>query len=405
MVSKYSTKTGGWGIFVAVVCCNILVVQAYALEESIQAGGSNAAAVHQLGQTGEGVNVGIIAARNLRATHEAFKDSNGVSHAFNYDFSGSGILVDWHDTRLAGIISSRGGTLHQNDIGVAPDADIYCARVVDSNDGIDWYELSNALAELISTHNCRVIVTGFQLEAPPYDGNSYWTLLYDYYAYQTGAIFAIAAGNNNSYVTIFGDAYNGITTGGLRLNDPANQFDYRRVGSVSGSGPTDDDRRKPDITAPSQSQTVPDSSNDTAWATVGSTAGETSWSVPHTAGAAALLLGLADNTPGPNDNKSEVIKAVIVNSTMPNVNDKADSSTNPADSDNTWNEDRGYGRLDVLRAYQTLDTIEVEPDISITQDRGWGFGRLTQSQTNGFIHNHHYNPVPAYSNPCLAAKN
>jgi hypothetical protein len=363
----------------------MLAVQAYGLEESTQAGGSNAAAVHQLGQTGQDVNIGVILARNIRATHEAFIDDNNVPHAFNYDFSGSGVLIDWHDTRLAGIISSRGGAAFPNDIGVAPGADIHCARVVDDANNLVWNELSDALDELITTHNCRVIVTGFQLEIPPYDGNSIWTLLYDYYAYQTGAIFANAAGNyynNNIYVTIFGDAYNGITTGGLRLNNPNNEFDYRRVGSISCVGPTADGRRKPDITAPSQNQTVPTSSSDKAWTTTGSTGGETSWSVPHTAGAAALLLGLADDTPGPNDNRSEVIKAVLVNSAMPNVNDKNGNFTNPADSNNTWQYQRGYGRLDVLRAYQTLNTNELEPDVNIVQDKGWAFGRLTQGQTN-----------------------
>lgn len=375
---------GIWGIVVAAFFCNMLAVQVYGLEESTQAGGSNAAAVHQLGETGQGVNVGVILARNIRATHEAFKDDLGASHAFNYDFSGSGILIDWHDTQLAGIISSRGGAAFPNDIGVAPGTDIYCARVVDDACSIAWNELSNALEGLITTHNCRVIVTGFQLETAG-DGNSAWTLLYDYYAYQTGAIFANAAGNNYTYVTIFGDAYNGITTGGLRLNNVNNQYDYRRVGSASGAGPTADGRRKPDITAPSQSQTVPTSSNDNTWTTVGTTLGETSWAVPQTAGAAALLLGLADDTPGPNDNKSEVIKAVLVNSAMPNVNDKNGNFTNPADSNNTWHNQRGYGRLDVLRAYQTLNTNEAEPDVNPGApglDKGWAFGRLTQGQTN-----------------------
>ena len=381
-VRRYAKIWGGLGVFVATFCCNMLTLQAYALEESTGPGGSNAIAVHQLGETGEGVNVGLILATNVRTTHEAFTDANGMSHAFNYDFSGDGIAISSHDTQLAGIISSRGGAEYPNDIGVAPGADIYCARVADNNGGISWTELDNALSSLITAHNCRVIVTGFELTGLGADGNSPWTMLYDYYAYQNGVIFANAAGNENTYVAVFGDAYNGITTGGLQLNDLNNPFEYRMTGSASGSGPTPDGRRKPDITAPAQSQIVPTAASDTAWATVGTTLGETSYSTPHTAGAAALLLGLADKTPGPNDNRSEVIKAVLVNAAMPNVNNKAGSDTNPADSNNTWNEDRGYGRLDVLRAYQTLDSNEVEPNTNIAQDRGWGYGRLAQGQTN-----------------------
>jgi hypothetical protein len=210
------------------------------------------------------------------------------------------------------------------------------------------------------------------------------TMLYDYYAYQYGVIFINAAGNENTYVAIFGDAYNAITTGGLRLTDPSNQYDYRRAGFLSGSGPTSDGRRKPDITAPSQSQTVPTSASDTAWTTIGSSNGETSWAIPHAAGAAALLLGLADTTPGPNDNNSVVIKAVIVNSTMPNIENKMGAETNPANSNNTWQADRGYGRLDCLRAYQMLDTNEVEPGTTTTQDRGWGYGKITKGQSNAY---------------------
>ena len=370
------------GVFVAISFCSRLAPQVLALEESTGPGGSNAIAVHQLGDTGEGVNVGLILARNVRTTHEAFTDGNGVSHAFNYDFSGDGNSISSHDTQLAGIISSRGGIANPNDIGVAPGADIYCARLADNNNGISWVDFNNAIADLILNRGCRVIVTGFELVGITPDGQSDWTLLYDYYAYKYGVIFANPAGNENTYVAIFGDAYNGITTGGLRLNDLNDQNNYRMVGSLSGSGPTTDGRRKPDIAAPTQSQTVPTSSSDTAWMEVGTAYGETSYSAPQMAGAAALLLALADQTVEPNDNYSEVIKAVLVNSAMPNVNNKAGSSTNPADSNNTWHKDRGYGRLDVLRAYQTLDTNEIELSVNITQDKGWGYGRLTQGQTD-----------------------
>ena len=36
----------------------------------------------------------------------------------------------------------------------------------------------------------------------------------------------------------------------------------------------------------------------------------------------------------------------------------------------------------MLRAYQTLDTNEVEPDVNITQDKGWAFGTLAPDQMN-----------------------
>jgi len=383
-VKKNAFLPALWGIVVLALSYTAPQREAYGLEESTGPGGSNATAVHQLGQTGQDVNIGLILSGNVRITHQAFKDGNGISHAFNYDFGGDGISIIAHDTQLAGIISSRGDSSHPNDFGVAPGADIHCARVSDNSSGVSWTELDNALETLITTQNCRVIVTGFELVGVDPDGNSSMTMLYDYYAYQYDVIFANAAGNENTFVAIFGDAYNGITTGGLRLTDPSNPFDYRRAGSITGSGPTADGRRKPDITAPAQSQTTPTSSGDFAWATVGSAGGETSYSVPQAAGAAAVLLGQADITEGPNDNSSVVIKAVMVNAAFPNVKNKSAVETNPADSNNTWHKDRGYGRLDVLRGYQTLDTSEVEPDISISQEKGWGFGRLEQGQSDNY---------------------
>lgn len=352
----------------------------YALAESTGRGGSNVNSLHELGLTGEGVNIGVISGRNVRITHEAFRDANGVSRAFNYDFSGDGITISSHDTQLAGIIASRGGIGFPNDIGTAPGADIHCARVADNNESISSVFMTRALDELVNTHNCRVITTGFALVGLDPNGQSFWDLLYGYYAYEHDVLFANAAGNNGSTLTVFADAFNGITTGGLILNDPCNQYTYRRVGSISGSGPTSDGRRKPDVTAPAQNQTVPTSSSDTTWATVGTTAGETSYSVPQTAGVAAVLLNAADSTPNPDDGRNEVIRAVIVNSTFPNIDDKLGNQTNPADSNNTWHPDRGYGGIDALRAYEVLDSNEVATDVNIDQQRGWALGTLSPGQ-------------------------
>ncbi len=352
----------------------------YALAESIGRGGSNVNSLHELGLTGEGVNIGVILGHNVRITHEAFLDANGISRAFNYDFSGDGVAISGHDTQLAGIIAGRGGIGFPNDIGAAPGADIHCARVADNNDIISSTYIVAALGELVNAHNCRVITTGFALGGLDPNGQSFWDLLYDYYAYEHDVLFAHAAGNNGSTLTVFADAFNGITTGGLILNDPCDQYTYRRVGSVSGTGPTSDGRRKPDVTAPAQNQTVPTSSSDTAWATVGTTRGETSYSVPHTAGVAAVLLGFADSTPSADDGHNQLIRAVIVNSVFPNIDDKPGSQTNPADPNNTWHPDRGYGGIDALRAYELLDSNEVVPDVNIDQQRGWGFGTVGPGQ-------------------------
>jgi hypothetical protein len=124
---------------------------------------------------------------------------------------------------------------------------------------------------------------------------------------------------------------------------------------------------------------VPSGSSDTSWLTWTSAGGETSFSAPHTAGVAALLLGLADDTNNPNDGHNEVIKAVIVNSTFPNIKDRSGNPTNPADPNNTWHPERGYGRIDALRAYELLDSNQVLADVNITEEKGWAYATMTNS--------------------------
>ena len=53
MVNKSATIVGIWGFIVAAFFSHLPASRVYGLEESIQAGGSNAKAVHQLGQTGQ----------------------------------------------------------------------------------------------------------------------------------------------------------------------------------------------------------------------------------------------------------------------------------------------------------------------------------------------------------------
>ncbi len=380
-MQRYIWRTVFFIIAGAALCPHTLMPKAHGLAESTAEDGSNAKAVHELGETGEGVNIGLIGARNILTTHEAFKDANGQSRAFNHDFTGYGVSVFDHDTWMAGIAASRGGAAHPNDTGVAPGVNIHSARVINDNWTISPANLITALDELITDHNCRVIMTGFVFDGIDPDGQSYWTKMYDYYACQYNVVFANAAGNSGSDVNVHGDAYNGITTGGLIVTTPEI---YDKVGKKSGSGPTSDGRRKPDVVAPAQRQTVPTTPNNNSWTDPnwiywGSLNGETSLSVPHTAGVAALLLGLADDSNDPNDGHNEVIRAVIVNSTFPNIKDKSGNSTNPADPNNTWHHDRGYGRLDALRAYQTLNTDAITKGEETTQEKGWAYVTMTDS--------------------------
>lgn len=372
-------------ICLAVFCHELAIQKVYALAESTAQDGSNAQAVHALGEIGEDVNVGLISMENTRTTHKAFEDVNGVSHAFSYDATDEDLYEpDSHDTWVAGVVASRGSDSHPDDIGVAPGVDIHSAKVTrkksasDPNRVISFDWVADALDVLVNDRDCRVIVTGIAFDPSQIpDGQSQWTLLYDYYAYTHNVIFANPSGKNYTSPTVFGDCYNGITTGGLVVTNPDV---YLKVGNNSNNGPTVDGRLKPDLAAPSQNQTMPHGSSDTGWYQWTNPDGATSLSTPHTAGVAALLLGLADNTTNPDDNQNETIKAVLVNSTFPNILDKLGNPTIPAGPNNPWNKDRGYGRIDALRAYQLLDSNEVFIGAGITEKKGWAFNAIDDGQ-------------------------
>ena len=359
-------------------CCSVLTLvgtKAYGLAESTGPGGSNAQAVHELGQKGASVRIGLISAWNVYDNHEAFfnEDANdapvGPSHVNNVDFSGAGISRLDHDTWMAGIMGSRGGKYgsHPNDIGVAPEVNIVSARIGAYN------QLPNTLDNLITVYNCRVIVSGIADPCVSANGQSQFTLVYDYYAETYDVVFANAAGNGGSVIWSPGDAYNGISTAGL-IAGPSGEYDQAAI--VSGSGYTADGRMKPDVAAPANDQNVPDRGSDT-WDIPFWNDGQTSLAVPHTAGLGALLLGLADDTNETEDSHNEVIRAVIVNSAFPNIKDKQGQSTNPAAPNNVWHEDRGYGRVDALRAYELLAAGKVVKNTTVSQDKGWAYATMT----------------------------
>jgi hypothetical protein len=355
------------------------ICTAPALVESVGPNGSNARIVQQQGLTGKGIHIAMLSSGNARDSHEAFVVSETQRAVLNYDYTGKGTSAASHDTQVAGIIVSQGGPKCPACIGVAPGARLHSARISDG--GLSPYTIDRALNDLIVNKGCRIVVTGVQIPATVVapDGTSVWSNIYDYYAEHYDVLFANAAGNSDSTITIFGDSYNGITTGGLALDD---QGCYRIVGSISNAGPTLDGRRKPELTAPAQRQMIPNAAGDSAWSAAGSARGETSFSAPHTAGAAALLMEWALQTATPDDDKSLTIKAVLVNTADPNVLDK---SKKPTDPDTVvWHSHRGYGRLDVGHALKLLKAERVRPAAPIQNAAGWAY------ETLGFYGRHQY---------------
>ncbi|MEN8126888.1 MAG: S8 family serine peptidase [Planctomycetota bacterium] len=363
-------------VFLSMTC------SAFGLKEALGEYGINAYAVHQRGITGADVNIGLLSAGNVRDGHIAFE--RGEKSAVTlYDFTGSGLSRSPHDTEMAGIILSAGSPSHPNQIGVAPGASLHSARF--SNKQLYPSNVAQALDTLIKNHHCRIIMTGIQLpkKIVVADGNSNWSKLYDYYAETYDVIFAGAAGNSSPLVTVFGDIYNGITTAGLVKSDPNGV--YGAIGSISNSGPTADGRKKPEIAAPTHALITPTSSGGDHWKTLDPDGrGLTSYAVPHTAAVAALLLEAAAKTPAKNDNKSEVIKAVIINSADPAPFNAGSRIGSHADSITAWKPDSGYGKLDASRAYQTLTTGMIEQNTPSKQTKGWAYAVMGKNATHEY---------------------
>jgi hypothetical protein len=348
--------------------------------------GSNVEYLHSIGITGTGVNVGLIASRNVMSTHQAFYKSSADhnSRVINFDYSGSGVnyaggAYPGHDTWVAGIIASRGWTGYATATGAAPGCNLYSARVVTDACTTSTSDFVEAFETFIDTHKCRVFVLPLQFSGFTADGLSNYSNMVDYYAFQYNVILALASGNNYTYPTVFGDAYNGITTGAL-IDERTGYYD--RVGNSSNPGLTVDGRNKPDITAPGSSQVTTHITSTTAVYTTAKD-GATSFSCPQTAGIAALLLQYADSTADPCDGRNTVIKAVIVNSTFPNIRNKTGGYTNPAV--NEWEASRGYGRIDALAAYETLKANRISKSVATSALKGWAYDSTSGNQTHTYL--------------------
>lgn len=356
----------------------------YALNAALGPDGINAYPVHQQGVTGEGVNIALLSNGNVRDGHMAFERSTGSAVKL-YDFTGTGLSRSAHDTHMAGIILSKGSSAHPDQIGAAPGARLHSGRF--SNKNLYARTIAKALDELILKQHCRVIMTGIQLpkEIVIADGTSRWTKLYDYYAETYDVVIVSAAGNSSPSVTVFGDVYNGISTAGLVKSDPNSIYD--KIGSASNRGPTADGRKKPEVAAPTQGLTLPTASGDDHWITVDGTGrGLTSYALPHTAGVAALLFEAAAINPTGNDDRTEVIKAVIVNTADASaINGSAGTAVSAADSISTWREDCGFGKLNAFKAYKVLTAGPIVLNTLVNKNCGWAYGIMDSNETHTYL--------------------
>ncbi len=246
---------------------------------------------------GAGVKIAILDT-GIDLEHQDFKGRIAAIA----DFTGEGIEdASGHGTHVAGIASGDGTAGGGMYTGVAPGADLYIAKVLDSQGsafmsdvmtGIDW-------AVKQEVHVINLSLSG----SPPGDGTDALSETCDLVV-ERGFVTCVAAGNSGpgpSSIGPPGCARNVITVGA--------STDADTVLEASSRGPTADGRVKPDVLFPGAgiiSCRAAGTSLGNALNSAYAEASGTSMAAPHASGVSALLL---EANPGltPNEIKQLIM--------------------------------------------------------------------------------------------------
>ena len=239
--------------------------------------------VWRKGDEGAGVRVAILDT-GCDMGHPDLKDRIRASN----DFSGKGTAQDGngHGSHVAGIIAGSGAASNGKYRGVAPQADLYIAKVLDDQGS---GRMSNVMAGLDWAVSQKAQVVNLSLGSDrSCDGTDALSEACDA-AVGKGLVVVVAAGNSGPGARTVGSpgcAREVITIGASNDDDDVTNFSSR--------GPTSDGRVKPDVVLPGMniiSVRAADTSLgsgqvDAFYASLSGT----SMATPHAAGVAALLL-------------------------------------------------------------------------------------------------------------------
>lgn len=292
------------------------------LDQSVSQVG--AAQAWRLGQTGNGVTVGVLDT-GVDGEHPDLLDA--VTDAQDFTGSESGpVDLNGHGTHVASIITGNGAAADGRYVGVAPDAHLLNGRVLDENGrgqeswviaGMQW--AAEAGADIV---NLSLGVGMFS------DGTDPTSRAVDELTASTGTLFVAAAGNSqrpSDYgISAPATADSALAVGAVDRTDELADF--------SSLGPRMDEAIKPDITAPGVG-IVAARAAEAKFGEPGQSYAAlsgTSMATPHVAGAAAILAGQHPEW------SAEQLKAALMGSAVPH--------------DGLTVYHQGGGRLDVERA-------------------------------------------------------
>jgi serine protease AprX len=285
------------------------------------------------GVRGRGVKIGIVDT-GIDPDHPDF--AGRIVAGTHFVRGGSSYRDDHgHGTHVAGIAAGDGSVQGGKYRGVAPEASLYVAKVLDAaGSGM----MSWVMAGIEWAVEQGVQVINLSLGGPaPCDGTDALSETCDA-AVAAGVVVCVAAGNLGPDAETVGSpgcARQVITIGASdKLDD---------VASFSSRGPTSDGRTKPDVLFPGVDIVAPRASGTTMGYPVDdyyTTASGTSMATPHATGAVALLLQ-ADSTLTPIQVKDLLMQ------TAEDLGFEANT--------------QGAGRADVHQAYLQAITPPPEP--------------------------------------------
>ena len=278
--------------------------------------------VWALGFRGQGVKVGIVDT-GIDPNHP---DLAGRVVAKTSFVGGDGTDDNGHGTHVAGIVAGNGQASGGKYRGVAPEASLYAAKVLNA-DGSGM--MSGVMAGVEWAVQQGVQVINLSLGSPgPCDGTDALSETCDA-AVAAGVVVCVAAGNagpGSSTVGSPGCARQVITVGA--------SDDHDGMAGFSSRGPTSDGRIKPDLVFPGVGIVACRANGTSMGSPVDqhyTNASGTSMATPHASGPSALLL---QAKPGwtPAQGKEALMKAAVDLGQTPNTQGagRADGDGRPA---------------------------------------------------------------------------
>lgn len=243
----------------------------------------NVPKVWAVGLKGKGVKVAVIDT-GIDDTHPDFAGRIRAKQSF----IGESTRDDnGHGTHVAGILAGSGAKSNGRYSGVAPEASLYIAKVLDARGGGSMSSVMAAIEWAVLEQRVQVINLSLG-GTNTCDGTDALSALCDEAVLQAGVVICVAAGNAGPALQTIGPpgcARYVITVGAMDDQD--------KIARFSSRGPSADGRTRPDLVFPGVDIIAPQA----AGTQLGRVVVEgyvinsgTSMAAPHASGVAALLL-------------------------------------------------------------------------------------------------------------------